>query len=55
MRAWADRDERWQKEREETAENKREWMERKERKARKRDMKLARAEGRDTVISLRVS
>jgi hypothetical protein len=44
VRPRVDRDERWQKEREERAENKRKW---KERKARKREMELARAEGRE--------
>lgn len=44
MREQVDRDERWQREREERAENKRKWMERKERK---REMKLARAKGRE--------
>ena len=42
VRARVDRDERWQKEREERAENKRKWMERKARK-----MEIASAEGRE--------
>jgi len=47
VREQVDRDERCQKQREEKAENKGKWMERNERKARKREMKLARAEGRE--------
>jgi hypothetical protein len=47
VRARFDYDERWQKLREERAEKKRKWMERKERNARKREMKPARAEGRE--------
>jgi hypothetical protein len=49
VRARVVREERWQKEREERAENRRKWIERKERKARKREMKLARAEGRELL------